>query len=88
MNCPFCNRETPEEFQEKHHLIPKSKKGKDTVLVCSDCGDMIHQLFKVSELKTKLNTVDKIKAEPKMQTWISWISKKTNSFGVCMARKK
>lgn len=39
MKCIFCNRETPEQYLEKHHLTPKCKKGKDTIAVCCDCGD-------------------------------------------------
>ena len=88
MNCSICGRETPDKYLEKHHLIPKSKKGKETITVCVDCGNSIHQFFSNSELKKRLNTINKIKSDPKMQTWINWISKKPNSFGVCMARKK
>jgi len=45
MKCPFCRRETPENFVEKHHLTPKYKKGKEVIYLCCDCGDQIHLLF-------------------------------------------
>lgn len=88
IQCPICNRSTPKEYQEKHHLIPKSKKGKDTVLLCVDCADMIHQIFDNKELSKIFNTVEKLKSSPRMEKWINWISKKSYSFGATMARKK
>jgi len=69
-------------------LVPKAKKGKETVLLCQDCGRILHQFFENKDLKNKLNTIELIRASPKMKNWIAWISKKSNSFGVCMARKK
>ena len=85
--CSICSRIVPEEYQEKHHLIPKCKKGKETIDVCCDCGSSIHQLFTISELKNKLNTLELIKNDPKMLIWIEWIKNK-NKFGFVMARKK
>jgi hypothetical protein len=86
--CPICKRDTPEEFREKHHLTPRAKKGKETVLVCCDCGDMLHQLFSVKELAKQYNTVEKILTSEKIQNWIEWISKRPDRFGFCMATKK
>jgi len=85
--CPFCSRLTPIEFQEKHHLIPKSKKGRETILCCCSCGDMIHQIFTIKDLNKKYNSVESIKNNDKFQKWIQWISKKTD-FSISMKRKK
>jgi len=86
MNCSICNRDTPEEYIEKHHLVPKAKKGKETIDVCCDCGDQIHQLFTNKELKNKFNTLEKLLAEPQIQGWVKWVQAKR--FGITMARKK
>jgi hypothetical protein len=86
--CPICKRVTPPPYQEKHHLVPRAKKGKDSVLVCCDCGDMLHQLFTVKELAKQYNAVEKILASDKMQNWIAWISKRPGRFGFCMRTKK
>ena len=83
-----CNRVVPEKYQEKHHLVPKCKKGKETVAVCRNCGDQLHKLFEISELNKKLNTIEGIKSNEDIQKWIKWISKKPNDFSVCMATKK
>jgi hypothetical protein len=86
MNCPFCDRETPEKYQEKHHLTPRCKKGKETVPVCIDCGNQIHELFSISELNSQYDTVEKLKNHPGMQKWIRWVRKRP--FGICIKRKK
>lgn len=85
--CPICGREVPEGLIEKHHVIPKCKKGKDTIKLCVNCGDMIHKLIPISELKNEYNSIDKLKSHPCIEKWVSWIGKR-NDFSVCMARKK
>ena len=86
--CPICSRLTPTDCIEKHHLVPKSKRGKKTESVCVSCGDMIHKLFTNKELEKEYNTIDKIIAHPEIQKWMSWIQKKPNDFTVCMRSKK
>jgi len=86
MRCSICPRKVPEPYREKHHLIPKSKKGKDTIMVCCDCGNQLHELFTIKELATQYNTVEKIVGNSKIQKWIRWIQKR--NFGICMKKKK
>jgi len=88
IHCPICRREVPEGCWEKHHLIPKSKGGKETITVCINCGDQIHKLLSLKELKTTYNTSETICSHPDIQKWIAWIQKKPNDFSVCMKRKK
>lgn len=38
--CPLCTR--PNYFPSDHHLVPKSRGGKVTKTICSDCHRMIH----------------------------------------------
>jgi len=86
--CPICNRFVPDISIEKHHLVPKSKKGKITIDLCCSCGDAIHQFISISDLNSHYNTIEKIKQHPKIVNWIKWISKKPNDFSVCMKAKK
>jgi hypothetical protein len=83
--CSICNREV--DVIEKHHLTPKVKKGTETIPVCPPCGDQLHQLFSIQELKYLYNTLDKILANEKVQKWIKFISKRKDN-SVCMKRKK
>jgi len=87
-SCPICKREVPEGCWEKHHLIPKSKKGKETLLVCISCGDAIHKLIPLKELEKEYNTLEKILSNDKIQNWVKWVSKKPNDFSICMRAKK
>jgi len=87
MNCPICQREVPEKYQEKHHLVPKSKNGRITIKICCNCGDMLHDFFSNKALRDNFNTIESIVSNEKVQKWIKWIRKKPG-FSVCMKRKK
>lgn len=86
--CPVCRREVPLEFQEKHHLVPKSKKGKETIILCRSCGDQLHKLFTNKQLEKTYKTIEAILSNEDVQRWILWISKKPMDFRICMATKK
>jgi len=75
------------EYAEKHHLTPKSKKGKITVWVCVDCGNQVHRLFTNKELEQTYHTLEALKSRPDVQKWIKWI-RKQKRFGVCHKTKK
>jgi len=85
--CAICGRSTPPHYQEKHHLVPKSKDGKESILVCCNCGDTLHQLFDNNVLKLELDTLQAIREHPQIQTWIKWVRKKKD-FSVCFKEKK
>lgn len=86
MECPLCDRETPDEYLEKHHLLPKCKKGRVKVKMCIDCHRQIHQLFLAKDL-VKFASVEKLKSDPRILQFLDWIRTKKR-FGMCMARKK
>jgi uncharacterized Zn finger protein len=85
--CPICGRNTPEKHIEKHHLVPKAKGGKDTILVCRNCGDFLHKLFTNNQLRDNFNTLEKILYNESIQTWIKWVQKR-ETFNICMKEKK
>lgn len=95
--CALCGREIPiKKYAEKHHLTTRQRKRRKngrkdpkskTVIVCSPCGDQIHQLFTNKELRTKYNTIEALREDPRIQKWIEWI-RKTDRWYVCMKTKK
>ena len=91
IECPICGRETPERHQEKHHLKPtlrrRKNESKETITVCRDCGDALHQFFDNKRLTRELNTLEALLAEPRVITWARWAAKQ-NGFGICMKTKK
>jgi len=88
MKCSICKREIPHgRYSENHHLVPHCKKGKDTILVCIDCGNQIHNLFSIQELTKSYNTLESLLTDLKIQKWVQWIRKR-KEFGFCMKIKK
>lgn len=88
LTCTLCHRTAPGvECMEKHHLVPQRRGPKDTIPVCVDCGNQIHMLFTNNELRYRLNTLEALLADDKMQTWIRWVRKRKD-FGVCAKEKK
>jgi hypothetical protein len=73
VNCPLCNRDI--EHTSDHHLVPRSRGGKETLPVCLDCHKSVHAFFTNKELEDKYNTVDSLLADEKFSTHIKWLSK-------------
>lgn len=77
--CELCQREV--ERLTVHHLIPKqAAKRKQaepgpTVEICSACHRQIHAFFDNKYLAQELNTLEKLRSEPKMQKFLAWIGK-------------
>lgn len=72
-DCPLCER--PMFHASDHHLVPKSRGGKRTALICSDCHSAIHALFDNKSLETKYHTVDSLLADPKFAKAVRFIKK-------------
>ncbi|MBZ8179509.1 hypothetical protein G3T18_05250 [Oscillatoria salina IIICB1] len=83
MKCELCERKT--DNLTVHHLVPKqSVKRKQanagpTTDICSACHRQIHALFDNKYLAQNLNTIEKLKSEPQMQKFLSWIRKQNPS---------
>ncbi|MBW4513284.1 MAG: HNH endonuclease [Scytonematopsis contorta HA4267-MV1] len=92
MKCELCEREM--DKLTVHHLVPKQEvKRKNvesglTVDICSACHRQIHALFDNKRLAKKLNTIEKLKDEPKMQSFLSWLRKQNPAKKVSVRRQK
>ena len=79
MTCELCGREV--ERLTVHHLIPrqhtKRKKAETgpTTNICSACHKQIHTLYDNKHLAQQLNTLEKLKNQPDMQKFLSWVQK-------------
>ena len=74
--CELCDRET--ERLTAHHLVPKLKGGKNgpQARMCSTCHRQVHAMFTEGTLARHLNTVDALRADPKVQPYLSWVRKR------------
>lgn len=59
--CPLCNRDGAP--MEKHHLKTK-REGKETTRICRECHKAIHGLYTLTALRTGLDSVESLLAEP------------------------
>lgn len=83
LKCPLCGREMIEGSSiDKHHLIPKLKGGKETVLLHKICHRKIHSLFKENELKNQYNTIEKLLSNEDIQNFVKWVKNKPPEFYV------
>ncbi|NEP14867.1 MAG: hypothetical protein F6K14_32760 [Symploca sp. SIO2C1] len=91
MHCELCERKM--EQLTIHHLIPrqstKRKKVKPgpTINICSACHRQIHSFFDNKHLARELNTLEKLRNEPQMQKFLSWIKKQNPSKRVKIHRQ-
>jgi hypothetical protein len=58
--------------------VPKSRKGRETIKVCTNCGDQLHRLFTNKEMEKIYNTVEAILADERVQKYVKWVRKKKN----------
>ena len=82
MICVICNREMPDDpfYSDDHHLIPKSKKGKDAVRIHRMCHNKIHSVWSEKELADYYNTPERIKSHDEIIKFVKWFSKKPIDF--------
>ena len=74
-NCPLCGREL-DSTADLHHLVPKSKKGKETIRLHKICHSKIHSLYDEKVLAKHYNTIEKLLESEDIQRFIKWIKKK------------
>ena len=70
----------PRHHVEAHHLIPKSKGGKSTVLLHSACHNQIHALITETDLANLFNTIESLKTHAGLAKFIDWIKTKPIDF--------
>lgn len=87
MKCGICGREGESNFFEKHHLVPQNKDS-DFIEVCHQCADQVHLIFDNKTLAKELNDIYKLKKDPRMKKYISWIKNKPIESHFATATKK
>ena len=79
--CPLCNRLLPEK-PSKHHLIPKTFKGKEIVLLHRICHRQIHANFTERELLNYYHTIERLLENENIQKFVKWVRNKPPNFHV------
>lgn len=75
--CPICNRELiAGKSVDEHHLIPKTFKGKETIMMHKICHQKLHATFTEREMFNFYNTIEALLSHPEIQKFIKWVRKK------------
>lgn len=67
--CEFCGITT---VTRGHHVIPKSKGGKEIVPTCETCESYIHKTWSHNQLRDTYNNVEAILADEGFQRFLKW----------------
>ncbi|WP_172121542.1 MULTISPECIES: restriction endonuclease [unclassified Devosia] len=81
--CPLCERPIPPEAKSsRHHLTPRLKGGTHlgTVQLHQICHSAIHARFSETELASKLNDVEALRADRELAEFIAWVQTKRPDF--------
>jgi hypothetical protein len=76
IRCPICLHEYALAETSKHHVVPKSRGGRETERLCHPCHKQIHALFSEKELERQYNTIDALLEADAMKRWARWIRKR------------
>jgi 5-methylcytosine-specific restriction endonuclease McrA len=80
LTCPLCERKIPRSQRDAHHLIPKSKGGRQTEYLHRICHRQIHALLTETELARLFNSVEALLAHPDIALFVAWVKTKPDDF--------
>ena len=79
--CPLCLRPMVRGGSvNEHHLIPRMYGGTRKYFMHRVCHSKVHSLFHEAELAYLYNTFAKLRAEPKVKSFLKWISRQDPEF--------
>lgn len=79
-NCPLCGRVLGTVNIDRHHLIPKTFKGKDQFPIHKICHRKIHSVFTERELLHSFHTWEALREHEDIRSFINWVAKKPSGF--------
>ena len=77
--CALCARPLGRKT-ERHHLVPRLKGGRETVMLHPICHRKIHAVFTEAELARSFSTPELLQAHPAIADFIKWLHNKPADF--------
>jgi len=75
--CPLCHRPMiPGPSLDRHHPVPKSRGGQETVTMHKICHRAIHAMLTERELAEDFTDFDKLRAHATLAQFIAWVRKR------------
>ena len=73
--CQLCLRQS-QRFTV-HHLVPRSRGGKfgPKAKLCPTCHRQLHALFSESTLAKEMDSLERIRVNPEMASYLEWVRK-------------
>ena len=79
--CPICGRPMVEGGSvDRHHLVPRSRGGRETVFLHRICHRKLHALWSEVELARLFHDVEAIRAHPEIRRFVAWLRNKPATF--------
>src|SRR5690242_4004361 len=87
--CPLCGRALiGGSSVNQHHLVPRSRNGRESVALHRICHAAIHAALSEKELERQYNTIEKLREHPQLSRFIAWIHRKPPEFWVRTRRPR
>ena len=88
-DCPLCGRKLAAgRSVNRHHLVPRSCNGRDTVALHRICHAAIHAALWKKELERRYNAIESLRDYPRLSRFIAWVRPKPPEFWVRTRRPR
>ncbi len=88
-DCPLCGRKlVGGSSVNQHHLVPRSRNGRDTVALHRICHAAIHATLSEKELERQYNTIERLREHLQLRRFIVWVRRKPSEFWVRTRRAR
>lgn len=78
--CPLCGRPLGTVNIDRHHLVPRTFKGREQFPVHKICHRKIHSVLSERELLQHYHSWEALRAHPDIATFIAWVARKPPGF--------
>lgn len=65
---------------DRHHLVPKTEGGRETVWMHRICHRKIHSVLDERALATRFADIDALRAHPEISRFVAWVATKPAEF--------
>lgn len=78
--CPLCGRALGSVNIDRHHLVPRTFKGKEQFPIHKICHRKIHSELTERELLQAYHTWDALRGHEGIRSFIAWVANKPSGF--------
>jgi len=88
-DCPLCGRKLVAGGSvNRHHLVPRSRNGREAVALHRICHAAIHAALSEKELERRYNTIEKLRNHPQLSRFVTWVRRKPPEFWIRTRRPR